>query len=74
MKKIYIKPNTELVKVQLTSGVLDDDIIVGPASEYSHISLGKEQGDFFDFEEDDTFGDLWADGGDTGNSYDIWNE
>lgn len=71
MKKIYIKPNTELVKVQLTSGVLDDDIIVGPASEYSHISLGKEQGDFF---EDDTFGDLWADGGDTGNSYDLWNE
>ena len=71
MKKIYIKPNTELVKVQLTSGVLDDDIIVGPASEYSHISLGKEQGDFF---EDDNFGDLWDDGGDTGNSYDLWNE
>ena len=72
MKKIYIKPNTELVKVQLTSGVLDDDIIVGPASEYSHISLGKEQGDFFEDEGD--FGDLWDDGDSRSNPYDLWGE
>lgn len=72
MKKIYIKPNTELVKVQLTSGVLDDDIIVGPASEYSHISLGKEQGDFFEM--DDNFGDLWSDGNDSSNPYDLWKD
>ena len=74
MKKIYIKPNTELVKVQLTSGVLEEDVIVGPASEYSHISLGKEQGDFFDMEGDD-LGDIWGDGGGaTANPYDLWGE
>ena len=71
MKKIYIKPNAELVKVQLTSGVLEGEIPVGPTSDYSHISLGKEQGDFF---EDDNFGDLWDDGGDNASSYDLWNE
>jgi hypothetical protein len=71
MKKIYIKPNTEQVKVQLTNGVLQDDIGIGPQSDRTEFVLGKEQGDFF---EDDNFGDLWSDGGDNGNSYDLWNE
>ena len=71
MKKIYIKPNTELVKVQLTNGVLQGEIGIGPQSDRTEFVLGKEQGDFF---EDDNFGDIWADGGDNASSYDLWDE
>ena len=70
MKKIYIKPNSETVNVRLFSSVLEDPGLEGD-SKYTNELGAKEQGDFF---EDDNFGDLWDDGGDTGNSYDIWNE
>jgi hypothetical protein len=70
MKKIYIKPDTETVNVRLYSSVLDD-----PGLHDNSVVAGgmdaKENNLLF---EDDTFGDLWSDGGDTGNSYDIWNE
>lgn len=67
MKKIYIKPNTEQVKVQLTSGVLENDVIVGPTSEYSHISLGKENDFFDDFNSEE---DIW--GGQSIQMKDVW--
>lgn len=74
MKKIYIKPNTEQIKVQLTNGVLQDDIGFGDQSDRTEYVLGKEQGDFFDMEGDD-LGDIWGDGGGgTANPYDLWGE
>ena len=73
MKKQYKTPITESVKVNLYGSVLGGIGVEG-GSPVTPIADAKENGDFFDFEEDDNFGDLWADGGDTGNSYDIWNE
>lgn len=70
MKKIYIKPNTETVNVRLFSSVLEDIGYEGN-SKYTN-ELGAKENDFFF--EDENFGDLWDDGGDTGNSYDVWNE
>ena len=73
MKKIYLSPVTETVNVKLFNSVLGPgDLPIGN-SPYAEDPLAKEQGDFFEME-DDTFGDLWSDGGDTGNSYDIWKE
>ena len=69
MKKIYKTPNTETVNVRLFSSVLGDP----GAAEWSNGAdeLGaKEQGDFFDFEEDDSFGDIW---GTDEDPNDLWN-
>ncbi len=69
MKKIYIKPNTETVNVRLFSSVLEDPGLEGD-SKYTNELGAKEQGDFFDFEEDDSFGDIW---GTDEDSNDLWN-
>ena len=72
MKKIYKTPITEVVNVKLYNTILDEpDPGVGNWSKYTLGGDAKENNLLF---EDDNFGDLWADGGDTGNSYDIWNE
>ena len=68
MKKLYIKPVTETVNVRLISSVLEDP---GPADWSNGTDeLGaKEQGDFFDFD-NDTLGDIWGEG----ESNDLWND
>jgi hypothetical protein len=71
MKKIYVTPVAEQVKVKLSSGVLDN-IGFGERSDRTGIVLGKEQDDFF--ETDGSFGDIWDDGGDSSNPYDLWDE
>ena len=59
MKKIYKTPITEQVQVRLVGSILDPN-------QYGQWSNGgdeydaKEQGDFFDME-DDSFGDIWSD-------------
>lgn len=73
MKRQYIKPYTEIVLVRLNGSVLNSPVI----HDQSETGVGmdaKEQGDFFDNGE--PFGDLWdtGDGGDSGNSYDLWGE
>ena len=70
MKKIYIKPDTETVNVRLNSSVLEDP---GPGNWSDGIDeLAKEQDGFF--ETDGSFGDIWDDGGDSSNPYDLWDE
>ncbi len=74
MKRKYITPCAEIVNVKLINSVLDPDPIDIHKSGYAENPLAKEQGDFFDTGE--PFGDLWdtGDGGDSGNSYDLWGE
>ena len=70
MKKSYIKPDTETVNVRLNSSVLEDP---GPGNWSDGIDeLAKEQDGFF--ETDGSFGDIWDDGGDSSNPYDLWDE
>lgn len=71
MKKIYIKPDTETVNVRLNSSVLEDP---GPA-EWSNGAdeLGAKENNFL-FEDEGDFGDLWDDGDNSSNPYDMWGE
>lgn len=70
MKKIYKTPNTEVVNVKLYNTILDDpDPGVGNWSKYTLGGDAKEQGDFFEME-DDAFGDIW---GTDEDSNDLWN-
>ena len=41
-------------------------------SPFAEDPLAKEQDDFF--ETDGSFGDIWDDGGDSSNPYDLWDE
>lgn len=59
MKKIYIKPDTETVNVYLYSSVLGDPGVAEWSNGVEELGA-KEQGDFFDLEEDDAFGDIWG--------------
>jgi hypothetical protein len=70
MKKIYKTPIIEVVNVKLYNTILDDPTIPVYGSKFAEESLGKEQGDFFDLEEDDSFGDIW---GTDEDSNDLWN-
>ena len=72
MKKPYLKPVTEDVHVNLFGSVLGG---LGPNETLSDVNnwgLAKEQDDFF--ETDGSFGDIWDDGGDSSNPYDLWDE
>ena len=71
MKKQYKTPITESVKVNLYGSVLGGIDVEG-GSPVTPIADAKEQGDFFEM--DDSFGDIWDDGGDNANNYDLWNE
>lgn len=71
MKKIYKTPITEQVQVRLVGSILDPN-------QYGQWSNGgdeydaKEQGDFFDMEDDDnSFGDIW--GSEDEDPNDLWN-
>lgn len=72
MKKIYIKPDAEIVKVHLKGSVLGDpglhdkSIIAGGEMDAKENNLL--------FEDEGDFGDIWDDGGDNANNYDLWNE
>lgn len=69
MKKIYVRPTTDVVNVRLTGSVLDT-IDVGGWSERARPenSFGKENN--LDFWEDD----LWSDGENNTNPYDLWGD
>ena len=71
MKKIYIKPDTETVNVRLYSSVLEDPG-EGQWSNGADELGGKEQDGFF--ETDGSFGDIWDDGDNSSNPYDLWDE
>lgn len=71
MKRKYLKPYTEIVLVRLNGSVLNSPGI----HDQSEIGGGmdaKEQDGFF--ETDGSFGDIWDDGGDSSNPYDLWDE
>jgi hypothetical protein len=70
MKKQYKTPITESVKVNLYGSVLGGIGVEG-GSPVTPIADAKEQGDFFDFEDDDTFGDIW---GTDEDPNDLWGE
>ena len=72
MKKPYLKPVTEDVHVNLFGSVLGG---LGPNETQSDVynwGLAKEQDDFF--ETDGSFGDIWGDGDNSSNPYDLWDE
>ena len=71
MKKLYIQPATETVKLNINDSILDIGV-VNNSTDVTNEGLAKEQGDFFEM--DDSFGDIWDDGGDNANNYDLWNE
>ena len=72
MKKQYKTPITESVKVNLYGSVLGGIDVEG-GSPVTPIADAKEQGDFFEME-DDNFGDIWSDNEDNSNPYDLWKE
>ncbi len=71
MKKQYIKPVTEDVKVSLFGSVLGGMDVIG-GSPGTPIADAKEQDGFF--ETDGSFGDIWDDGDNSSNPYDLWDE
>ncbi len=67
MKKQYKHPITEIVKLNVSEAVLDIPI-VNNSTEVSDDGLAKENN--LDFWEDD----LWSDGENNTNPYDLWGE
>lgn len=55
MKRIYIKPHTSLVQINLIGSVLKDVGVNGASyqSNYEY-ALSKQHNDFFDFDEEGT--------------------
>lgn len=55
MKRIYIKPHTSLVQINLIGSVLQDvGVYVGSNQAYYPDALSKQHNDFFDFDEEGT--------------------
>lgn len=72
MKKIYLSPVTETVNVKLFGSVMDEGIdIINNSTDVSDEGLGKENNLLF---EDDAFGDIWGEGDNSSNPYDLWGE
>ena len=72
MKKIYLSPVTETVNVKLFNSVLGPgDLPIGN-SPYAEDPLAKENNLLFEDEGD--FGDIWGDGDNSSNPYDLWGE
>lgn len=72
MKKIYLGPVTETVNVKLFGSVMDEGIdIINNSTDVSDEGLGKENNLLF---EDDAFGDIWGEGDNSSNPYDLWGE
>ena len=73
MKKIYLSPVTETVNVKLYGSVMDDGIdIINNSTDVSDEGLGKENNLLFEDEGD--FGDIWGEGDNSSNPYDMWGE
>ena len=55
MKRIYIKPHTSLVQINLIGSVLED-VGVNGGSNQAHYedALSKQHNDFFGFDEEET--------------------
>ena len=55
MKRIYIKPHTSLVQINLIGSVLKDvGVNVGSNQAYYPDALSKQHNDFFGFDEEET--------------------
>lgn len=55
MKRIYIKPHTSLVQINLIGSVLEDfDVNVGSNQADYKDALSKQHNDFFGFDEEET--------------------
>ena len=74
MKKIYIKPDTDIVNVHLMGSVMQDG--QGGFGPYSNVAGGGDNPGFGDAKENNLLwdNDLWADDSDNADSYDIWKE
>ncbi len=75
MKKIYIKPNTDTVNVHLHSSVLDE----APYGKWSQGAAGGDEPGWGDAKENnldfgEDFGDIWGEGDNSSNPYDLWGE
>ncbi len=55
MKRIYIKPHTSLVQINLIGSVLEDlGVNVGSNQSNYEDALSKQHNDFFGFDEEET--------------------
>ena len=55
MKRIYIKPHTSLVQINLIGSVLEDvGVNVGSNQADYEYALSKQHNDFFGFDEEET--------------------
>lgn len=55
MKRIYIKPHTSLVQINLIGSVLEDLGVNGGSKQGNYPdALSKQHNDFFDFDEEET--------------------
>ena len=72
MKKQYINPVTEIVKLNVSDAVLQEIDIVNNSTDVGDEGLGKENNLLFEDEGD--FGDIWGEGDNSSNPYDLWGE
>ncbi len=73
MKKIYFRPVTEIVKLNVSDAVLQEIDIVNNSTDVGDEGLGKENN--LIFEDDDIWNNgLWDDGDSRSNPYDLWGE
>lgn len=55
MKRIYIKPHTSLVQINLIGSVLQDEGVYGGSNQGNYEdALSKQHNDFFGFDEEET--------------------
>lgn len=55
MKRIYIKPHTSLVQINLIGSVLEDFEVNGGSNQANYEdALSKQHNDFFGFDEEET--------------------
>ena len=72
MKKQYKHPVTEIVKLNVSDAVLQEIDIVNNSTDVGDEGLGKENNLLFEDEGD--FGDIWGEGDNNSNPYDLWGE
>lgn len=55
MKRIYIKPHTSIVQINLIGSVLEDEGVYGGSDQGNYEdALSKQHNDFFGFDEEET--------------------
>ena len=72
MKKIYIAPTTEDVQVRLNNSILEGGDQFGQWSNGGDEYDAKQNNLLFEDEGD--FGDIWGEGDNSSNPYDLWGE